>query len=147
MSGTHLFSLPAACLFPGCVNKIANVDYFLYLALKALDFFQTAIWRQVPHTHEMVETLRHYISLAPCFFSVGISQEFTHFGGSLCIRSGSRYSHTDKKLTQVRSLERCVRITPLLNYLFILVPPHHSPDSFHHRVFACLDILNPGCIL
>lgn len=128
MSGTHLFRLPVASLFPACVNKIANVDYFLYLALKALYFFQMVIWRQVPHTHKMVKTLRHYIPLAACFFSVGISQEFTHLRGSLCIRSGSRYSHTNKKLTQVRSLERCVRITPLLNYLFILVPPTPLPQ-------------------
>ena len=127
-SGTHLFSLPVASLFPGYVNKIANVDNFLYLDLNALYFFQMAIWRQVPHTHEMVEALRYNIPLAPCFFSVGISQEFTHLGGSLGIRSGSRYSHTNKKLTQVRSLERCVRITPLLNIFSFQSPPTPIPS-------------------
>lgn len=38
MCGTHLFNLPVASLFPGCVNKIANVDYFLYLPMNAINF-------------------------------------------------------------------------------------------------------------
>lgn len=38
MCGTHLFSLPVASLFPGFVNKIANVNYFLYLAMDAIYF-------------------------------------------------------------------------------------------------------------
>lgn len=38
MCGTHIFSLPVASLFPGYVNKTANVHYFLYLALDAIYF-------------------------------------------------------------------------------------------------------------
>lgn len=38
MCGAHLFSLPGASLFPRHVNKIANVNYFLYLALDAIYF-------------------------------------------------------------------------------------------------------------
>lgn len=36
--GTHLFSLPVASLFPGYVNNISNINYFLYLALDAIYF-------------------------------------------------------------------------------------------------------------
>lgn len=39
-SGTHLFSLPVASLYPGYVSKISNVHYFLYLALDAIYFSQ-----------------------------------------------------------------------------------------------------------
>lgn len=38
MCGTHLFGLPVASLFPGYVNKTANVHYFLYLALDTIYF-------------------------------------------------------------------------------------------------------------
>lgn len=38
MCGAHLFSLPGASLFLRYVNKIANINYFLYLALDVIYF-------------------------------------------------------------------------------------------------------------
>lgn len=56
MCGTHLFNLPVASLFPGCVNKIANVNSFLYLALNAI-CFQAATWRQICGTPLIIGTI------------------------------------------------------------------------------------------
>lgn len=74
--GTHLFSLPVASLFPGYVNKTANIHYFLYLASDAIYVFKWLLHDTfaIPITSRNIQPPPSSDSL---LFSLEISREVT----------------------------------------------------------------------